>query len=302
MRQIESQSKEISRLQVSHSDSESSNQEKDRKIESLRKLLDNPKPNQSTSSDQQRVKRLEKQLVESQALLEVERSENASLQDQQARSELEDLRVEPQRGTAEVDAELVRALLKQEREKIKGENSRREFRVNTTLEGLKEAEQERRQILMNKLERNGAELYDAQKKIRELEEKLLVSASRQPAQQLPLPLISSPASQPSTQQPPTFPTSPAAEPRSRFQRSRFPAPRSLLIVMLVFLLASFVPYLQSVANLASQDELVGLGSREDRIRWEAWKLANLERSKGVPTYEEGWRRTEEIGRMGGWGI
>lgn len=54
-------------------------------------------------------------------------------------------------------------MLEQERKKIEAENSRREFRVNKTLEGLKETERERRQMLMDELERIGAGLYDAQK-------------------------------------------------------------------------------------------------------------------------------------------
>ena len=202
VRQVESQSKEIARLQASHSDSESSNQEKDRKIASLRELLDNSKRHQSTSSDQERVKRLEKQLAETQALLETERSENASLRDQQGRSGLEDLPVEPERETPEIDVELVRAMLEPERQKIEAENSRREFSVNATLEGLKETEREKRQMLMDELERNDAELYESQKKIRELEERLLVSSPTQPAQQLPSPLTSSPPPQPSTQHSP----------------------------------------------------------------------------------------------------
>ncbi len=308
-RQVESQAKEIARIQSSHSDSEASNQEKDRKIASLRELLDNSKSRQSASSNQERVGRLEKQLAESQALLQVERSENASLRDQQARSEPEhlpaepeNLPTEPERGAAKVDAELVRAVLEQEREKIETGNSRRDLRVNVTLEGLEGTERERRQMLTDELQRNDAELYDARKKIRELEERLLVSSSTQPVQYLASPPLSSPPPQPSTQySPPTLPTPPAVVPRSWFQRSRFPAPRSLLIGILIFLLAFFVPYLQSMANTALQNELVVLRSRDDRIRWEAWELAKRERNEGVPSYEEGWRRVEEVGSIGDWG-
>lgn len=300
VQQVESQSKEIVRLQASHSDSESSNQEKDRKIASLRELLDNSKSHQSTSSDQERAQRLEKQLAETQALLEIERSENASLRDQQGRRGLEDLPVEPESEAPEIDPELVRAILEQERQKIEAVNSRREFSVNATLGVLRETERERRQTLMDELERNDAELYESQKKIRELEERLLVSSPTQPAQQLPSPPTSSPPPQPSTQHSPLVPpTSPAAGSGSRFQCSRFPAPRSLLIVIVIFLLAFIVPYLQSVANSASRDELVGPVSRNDRIRWEARELANREQNEGFPTYEEGWKRTVEVGRIGG---
>lgn len=305
-RQVESQAKEIARIRSSNSDSEASNQEKDRKIASLRELLGNSKSHQSANSNQERVGLLEKQLAESQALLEVERSENASLRDQQAQSEPEhlpeNLPAEPERGTAKVDAKLARAMLEQEREKIEADNSRRDLRVNSTLEGLEGTERERRQMLMDELQTNDAELYNTRKKIRELEERLLVSSSTQPVQHPPSPPISSPPPQPSTQySPPTLPTPPDVQPRSRFQRSRFPAPRSLLIAILIFLLAFFVPYLQSTANTAPQDEPVGLRLRDDRIQLEAWELANREQNEGVPSYDEGWRRVEEVGRMGDWG-
>lgn len=302
LRQVESQSKEIARLQASRSDSESSNQEKDSKIASLRELLDNSKRHQPISSDQERVKQLDKQLSETQALLEKETSENASLREQQGRSGLQDLPVEPEREAPEIDGELIRAMLEQGRQRIEAENSRREFRVNATLEDLGRAERERRQMLMDELERTDAELYESQKKIRELEERLLVSSSTQPAQQPPSPLISSTPPQPSKQHSPlVLPTSPAAEQGSRLQRPGFPAPRRFLIVILIFLLAFFVPYLQSEANSASQGELVGPVSRVDRIPWEARELASWEQKDGFPTYEEGWKRIEEVGRMGDWG-
>lgn len=106
---------------------------------------------------------LEKQLAETQPLLKIEESENASLQDQQGRSGLEDFPVEPERESPEIDAELVRAMLEQERQKIEAENSRRDISVNATLEGLKEAEGEKRHMLMEELERKDAKLYESQK-------------------------------------------------------------------------------------------------------------------------------------------
>lgn len=306
--QVESQAKEIARIQDSYSDSDASNQEKYRKIASLRELLDNLGSHQSASSNQERVGQLEKQLAESQALLEVERSKNASLRDQQAWSEPEDLLARPEnlatetgRGTTKVEAELVRAMLEQERDKIEAENSRRDLRVNVTLEGLERAERERRQMLTDELHRSDAELYEARKKIRELEERLLVSLSTQPEQRLLSLPLSLPTPQPSTQHsPPTLPTTPNVEPRSRFQHSHFCTPQRLLILTLAFLLTFFVSYsyLRSLANTVSQGELVGLRSRDDRIWWEAWELANWERNEGVPSYEEGWRRVEEVRRMG----
>lgn len=58
-------------------------------------------------------------------------------------------------------------------------NSRREDRVNATLEGLKETEGQRRQIPLDELERKDAEWYDAQNKIGELEQQLLASPPSQ---------------------------------------------------------------------------------------------------------------------------
>lgn len=37
------------------------------------------------------------------------------------------------------------------------------------------------------------------------------------------------------------------------------------------------------------------------MRREAWTLENRERNEGVPTYEEAWRRTQEVGRSEDWG-
>lgn len=216
-------------------------------IASLRELLDNSKRHQSTSSDQEMFVQLEKQLAETQPLLEIEESENASLQDQQGRSGLEDFPVEPERESTEINAELVRAMLEQERQKIEAENSRREISVNATLEGLKEAEGERRHMLMEELERKDAELYESQKKIRELEERLFVSSYTQPAPQLPSPFITSTPPQPSTQQSPLIlPTSPAAEPGPWFPRSRFPIPRrfhKFILIPLFFLVPNLLVYL-----------------------------------------------------------
>ena len=90
-RQIEAQSKEIASLQARHDDSESSSKEKDRKIASLRELLDSSSSHQSSSSDQEEIKLLKENLAASESLLNGARSENASLLDYQARSKLEEL-------------------------------------------------------------------------------------------------------------------------------------------------------------------------------------------------------------------
>ena len=302
--QAEAQSKEIASLQARHDVSESSNQEKDGKIASLRELLDNSGLPQSNSSDQEEIKLLKRRLAESESLLDAARSENSSLRDHHARNGLLDIPANSEGGNAEADADLVRTMLEKEREKNEAENSRRESRVDATLEGLEGTERERRQLLIDELESKDTELYDAQKRIKELEQQLLASSSLQSSQASTSPLNNLPPSQvlptPTHPSPPIIPTSPAAGSSSWLQRSRFPGPRSLFIVIFIFLLTFFVPYLQSLANSGSEYELVGPASRSDRLRWEAWELSNRERNEGVPTYEESWRRTQEVGQMGGW--
>lgn len=300
-RQVEEQSNEIATLRTQQADSVSSCQEKDRQIESLRKLLDDSNRHQSTNSEQEEVKRLRSELAESNSRLTA--VENASLLDNQARIELESFPTESPEETAEADVELVRVMLEKERTKNEEENSRREKRVTTTLESLEETEQKRRQMLMEELEGKDAELFEARKEIRELNQKLLAATATT------LPVASS--SQPSPPSPiepssPTFSTSSAAGARSWYRLSRLPAIdtgvnvslRRLLIFLAVFLLAFFILHSQSQV---SRQEVVGLGSREERMRWEAWTLANRDRNEGVPTNEERWRRTQEVGRSGNWG-
>lgn len=295
--EVETQSKDISSLQTLHGKSESSNQEKDRRIAGLQELLDTSNPRRSNSSEQEKIKLLKGQLAENESLLNEARSEIISLRDRQSRSELEILSATSETDNAaptETEKELVRAILKEEREKNEAENSRRENRVNATLKGLEETERERRKMLKDELDRKDAELLDAQQKIVELEQQLLASSSSQLIKPPASTLNTSPSS-PISAPNPSLPTLPS------HQRSCFPSPRKLLIVILIFLLAFFVPYLQSLATSGSEDELVGIASREDRMWWEAWELANWERNEGVPTYEESWRRTQEVGQMGGWG-
>lgn len=250
-RQVEEQSNEIATLRTQQADSESSCQEKDRQIESLRKLLDDSNRHQSTNSEQEEVKRLRSELAESNSRLTA--VENASLRDNQARIELESFPTESPEETAEADVELVRVMLEKERTKNEEENSRREKRVTTTLESLEEKEQKRRQMLMEELEGKDAELFEARKEIRGLNQKLLAANQ---ATATTLPVASS--SQPSPPSPielssPTSSTSSAAGARSWYRLSSLPAIdtgvnvslRRLLIFLAVFLLAFFILHSQS---------------------------------------------------------
>lgn len=295
--QVRAQSNEIASLQTRCDNSESSNKEKDRKIASLRELLDSPSSQQSNSSDHEEIKFLKEKLAEKESFLNEVRSENASLRQDQARSDLQATSEMDSAAPTEADTELVRAMLEKERERIEAQNSRRENRVNETLERLGETEQERRQILKDELDRKEAELYDAQKRISNLEQQFLASSSSElsqaPSQAAPILAHALPS---------LPPTTPAAEPSPSPQRSRFLGPRSLLIVILIFLLTFLAPFLHSLATSGSEYELVGLASREDRMQWEAWELADRERDEGVPSFEESWRRTQEVGEMGDWGL
>lgn len=297
--QAKARTEEIASIQTRHNDSESSNKEKDMKIASLRELLDSSSAPKSSSADLEEIKLLKEQLAEIQSLLNEERSENASLRDHQARSEAEGLLASSERGNAapsEANLELVQEMLEKEREKIEVENSRRENRVSATLASLQGRERERRQMLVEELDSKAADLYDAHKRVRELEQQLLASSSshssQSPPQASPISINPSPS---------VLPASLATEPSSPPRRLRFLAPRSLFIVVLIFFLTFFAPFFYSLANPGLENELVGLTSREDRLNWEAWKLTAWERDEGVPTYEESWRRTQEVGQMGDWG-
>lgn len=306
-RQVEEQSNEIAALRTQQADSESSCQEKDRQIESLRELLDGSNRPQPTNSEQEEVKRLRRELAESDLRLTVAEAENASFRANQARIELERLPNESPEETAEADVELARVMLEKQRTKNEEENSRREKRVTTTIERLEETEEKRRQMLMEELEGKDAELFEARKEIRELTQKLL--ADNQATAVASAVASSSQFSPPSLIEPssPTSSTSSAAGAGSWYQLPRLStihpevnvSLRRLLIFLAIFFLAFFIQHSQS--SPVSQLEVVRLGSREERMRWEAWKLANRDRNEGVPSYEEGWRRTQEVGRSGDWG-
>lgn len=254
-RQVEEQSNEIATLRTQQADSESSCQEKDRRIESLCELLDNSNSRQSTNSEQEEFKRLRKELAETDSRLIAAEAESAFLRDIQARIELESLPIESPEETAEAGVELVRLMLEKERTKNEEENSRREKRVTRTLESLEETEQKRRQILMEELEGKDAELFEARKEVRDLNQKLLagnqataaasaIASSSQPSPPSPI----EPSSPPSS-------TSSAAGSRSWYQLPRLPAIdnevnislRRLLIFFAIILLAFFHPAL-SIPN------------------------------------------------------
>ena len=296
-RQIKAQSGEIASLQIRCDNSESSNKEKDKKITSLQELLDSSSTQRSNSLHQEELKLLKEQLAQSESFLNKARSENTLLREHR---ELEDLQATSEWDIAaptEADTELVQAMLEKEREKIEAENSGRENKVNETIKRLEEMEQERRQMLKDELDRKEAELYGAQKRISDLEQQLLVSSSSESSQP---PSQASPISAHALPLTPPTPTPPAAGPSPSPQRSRLPGPRSLLIVILIFFLTIFAPFLHSLATSGLEYEPVGIATREDRLQWEAWELASRERDQGVPTHEESWRRTQEVGEMGDW--
>lgn len=280
--------------------------EKDQEIQRLSAQAQTPPGlNQLKGLHQEKLELLKSQLAESESLLEAARRENALLHDKQVGNELEDHPANFKGRNSGDDTELVKARLEEERDINEAENSRQESRLNAALNGLREADQEGKQMLMNELESKDVQLYNAHKKARELEQQLLAFLSLHFSQSSTSPLDTlppSPALPISTQpSPSTFPTSPTAVSSSRLGRSRFAALRNLLIVILIFFLAFLVPHLQSLTNSGSEYELVDPISRDGRIQWEAWKLANWERNEGVPTYEESWRRTQEVGQMGDWG-
>lgn len=115
--QAKAREEEIASIQTRHNDSESSNEEKDRKIASLRELLDSSSAPKSSSADLEEIKLLKEQLAEIQSLLNEERSENASLRDHQARSEAEDPLASSETGNAapsESNLQLVQEMLEKE--------------------------------------------------------------------------------------------------------------------------------------------------------------------------------------------
>lgn len=97
----------------------------------------------------------------------------------------------------------------------------RENRVSATLARLQEKEREKRQMLVDELDRKDAELYDAQKRVRELEQQLLASSSSHSSQSSPQasPISINPS-------PSILPAPLAAEPSPSPGRLRFLAPEA----------------------------------------------------------------------------
>ena len=146
-------------------------------------------------------------------------------------------------------------------------------------------------ILKDELESKDAQLYDAKKQIKELNQKLLAASLqlRQSPPSAPEPSPPHKASPTSTSSsPPTVSTSPAEDSKSWFRLRRHPAtdmgtnfsPRRLLIMLFIILLAFLVPYLHSLsqqtneninsweaANEVFGEEVVHSGSRDERMRW-----------------------------------
>ena len=230
---------------------------------------------------------------------------------------------------AEADLGLVKVVLEKERAAMGEVDTRRENKVKATLLSLVEGERERRQRLVDELEVKDAELYVAQKEVRELGQKLLASNQATAAALAAAAASASQTSQSSPSSPSkpspsstTHPspsissTSPAAGAMPWFQLQRSPigiqmnlSPRRLLIFLLTFLFAFFLVHLSQynsslsqqaieegdmwqAAKEVSRHEVVEL--RVQRIILEAQTLETWDRHDKVLTEEEGWRRTREV--------
>lgn len=258
-----------------------------------------------------RANRLQKQIeMQVDTLREVrwEKSQLATIVDDQA-AELAKHKRQNEGRQAKADHELVSAMLEKERAKIGEADARREYRVQTTLESLEEAARERRQRLNDELELKDAELYEAQREIRELGRKLLAS-NEATAAALAASSSSNPSQSPppQTSPPPIFSTPPAAGAQSWFQvqRSRIGIPMNLspgrlLICFFIFLLAFLLPYFSNkslnrqtveenrwrAAKEVSPHEVVERRSQYHRIRREAralaiWEQADAEEAQRWP--------------------
>ena len=247
--------------------------------------------------------------------------------------------------TAAANIELVRNVVERERRAIEVENLRRENRATETLEAMGATERRRRQLLMDELEDKDAQLYDAQKQIRELTESLLAATPAQPSPtppSAPTPSSSSlppgpspppmnsssppPETSPSSTEnpPPTIPASSAAPSQPSFRLPRLPifhaptntSPRRLFIILSVFLLAFFVPFLRSIGGPSSEDinsqqaainflpevEVVSRGGDYDvrRRQWGARAMGIWERNERMASGEAlGWA-DEEYRPIAGW--
>lgn len=163
--------------------------------------------------------------------------------------------------TAAAETGLVRAMLERERERSEAENQRREDRVTATLEAMGDTERGRRQLLMDELEAKDAQIYDARRQIRELNERLLASSQSQPSpspssapssSSPPPETSSSPTPPPPPPLPSTNPTSSAAQIPSRHRPATdaetYFSPRRLLIILAILLLTILFPFFAPQAD------------------------------------------------------
>lgn len=231
------------------------------------------------------------------------------------------------KDTAAAETGLVRAMLEEEREKSEAENRRREDRATATLEAMGNTERGRRQLLMDELEAKDAQIYDAQRQIRDLSERLLALSLSQPAQSPPsAPSSSSPP--PETSQSPTLPpplpptnsTPSAAQTRfglrpASHAETNF-SPRRLVIILAIFLLTVLLPFLRSPSrppsgnNFPEQVAVQAWQEAEDvsreeayverRRRLMAWAMTNWERTERIERGEEVDGREEEYRPLPNW--
>ena len=246
----------------------------------------------------------------------------------QPTEETDDLPANLAQETAAADVELVCAMLERERGRSEAENRRREDRVTETLEAIRESERGRRQLLMDELEAKDAQIFDAQKQIRELSEKLLAASPSQSSPPPATPSSSSPPPETSlSPTPPPLPTvltPPDAQSRSLFRLRRLPAtgaeinfsPRRLLIILAIFLLAFLIPFLHSPSRPPSENITSGqvaiealpeveVRSREEafeegRRRWQAWAMTNWERTERIERGEGAGGQEEEYRPLPNW--
>lgn len=338
-----------------------------------KKVQDSKNVTDALMSNNNELTKLRKQLEEKvgRQAEEIESlsEENEELQQKLRKREEEDIRAPRDRETSpsqaidntavEIDAmptnmaqetvaaniELVRNGVEREQRSIEVENLRREYRVTETLEAMGVTERRRRQLLMDELEDKDAQLYDAQKQIRDLTESILAATPAQPSPTPPSaptpsssslppgpsppPLHSSsppPETLPSSTEnpPPTIPTSSAAPSHSFFRLPRTPifhaptntSPRRLFIILSIFLLAFFIPFLRTIVGPSSKDinsqqvtinilpevEVVSRGEDYDvrRRQWGARAMGIWERNERMASGEVlGWA-DEEYRPIPGW--
>lgn len=158
--------------------------------------------------------------------------------------------------------------------KLAAERLAKNEAMKTWDEELEEIETSGRRARMDELENKDAQLYDAKKQIKELNQILLAASSQLPQSPPPAPASSppyeaSPGSKAAS--PPNLSTSPAKGSRGDRGETKF-SPCRLLIFLFIFLVTILVPYLhsQSQQSWEAVSEVIDPGSQDDRIRWEAW--------------------------------